>query len=143
VVTEANRLGLAAMLAADADLQVGPRFASPMHRDFHQAPDAFHVKDLKRVVADDAVVEVVGEKLVLGVLAAERKSGLGQVVGPNEKNSATLAIGSARRQARTTSIMLPNLYGTLAPKVSSTCGTISSRIFSPRAVPAASRPAAP
>ena len=52
-----------------------------LDRGPHQLADAFLVERREGVVREDAVLEVVGEELALGVVAREPERGLGQVVG--------------------------------------------------------------
>ena len=111
---------MAAMLAADAQLQVRPGLAAVLDRHFHQLPHALDVQHLERVVLQDAGLVVGRQEFVFRVLAAERERGLGQVVGAEGEELGVLAMRPARRQARTTSSMEPNLNFTLMPWVSST-----------------------
>src|ERR1041385_7850503 len=50
LVEELHRGGLAAVLAADADLELGLLVASLLDRDFDEGADAVPVEDLERVV---------------------------------------------------------------------------------------------
>src|SRR3546814_3460849 len=50
---------IAAMLAADAELDVGARFAPAFGREVDQLPDAFDVKADERVGQEDALVDIL------------------------------------------------------------------------------------
>ena len=81
LVAEAHRGGVAAVLAADADRSSASSADLPaLDRDPHQLADTFLVERRERVVREDAVLEVAGEELALGVVAREPERGLGQVV---------------------------------------------------------------
>ena len=108
------------MFAADADLQIRPVLAAAFDRHFHQLPHALDVQHLERVVLQDAGLVVGRQEFVLRILAAERERCLSQVVGAEREKLRVLAMRPARRQARTTSSMEPNLNLTLMPWVSST-----------------------
>src|SRR5207247_11252759 len=58
VVAELDRAGLAAVLAADADLEVAARPPAQAHGGLDQLADAFLVEDLEGVVLQDAVLHV-------------------------------------------------------------------------------------
>src|SRR5581483_8119773 len=68
-VAELHRLRVAAVLAADAELDALLRPTPSLDRDSHQLADAGLVEGLERVVLDDAVLEVEREELALGVVA--------------------------------------------------------------------------
>ena len=78
-VAERDRLRLAAVLAADAELEVLARAAAALDRDLHQVADAVLVDRLERVALEDAGLEVVREEAA-GVVAGEAERGLRQVV---------------------------------------------------------------
>lgn len=71
VVAEADRGGMAAVFAADADFEFGARLAAQIHGEFHEFADALDVEDFERVVLQDAGGDVMRQELVLGVFAAE------------------------------------------------------------------------
>ena len=48
-VTEFHRRGLATMLPADADLELGPRSPAEAHRQFDELADALLIEHLERV----------------------------------------------------------------------------------------------
>ena len=81
-MAERDRARLAAVLAADPELDLGLRGPPALDRDPHQVADAVLVEHLERVPLEDPVLEVEGEELALGVVPREAERGLGQVVRP-------------------------------------------------------------
>ena len=81
-MAERHRAGLAAVLAADAHLQVLLHAAPALDRDPHQVADALLVDNLERVPLEDARLEVAREELALGVVPREAERRLGEVVRP-------------------------------------------------------------
>jgi hypothetical protein len=71
---------VAAVLAADAELDPGLRRAAPLDADPHQVADAVLVDRLERVALEHSVLEVEGEELALGVVARHPERRLGEVV---------------------------------------------------------------
>ena len=67
------------MLAADPELDVGPRRAALVDRDLHQPGDRV-VEGLERVDRQDPVLDVLEQEAALGVVAAVAERHLGQVV---------------------------------------------------------------
>ena len=80
-VEEVHRVGVAAVLAADADLEVGPGRPAALGADPDQLADALDVEGLERGDPEDAHLQVGGEERGLDVVAGEPPGGLGQVVG--------------------------------------------------------------
>src|SRR3712207_4052278 len=80
LVEEGDALRVAAVLPADAELEVRVLPAASLYRHPHELPDAVAVYGLERVEAEDAPVEVVGQELLLGVVAADAADHLGEVV---------------------------------------------------------------
>jgi len=68
-VAEGDRARLAAVLAADPQLDPGLRAPPPLDRDPHQLADALDVEHLERVLLEDPLLEVVGQELPLRVVA--------------------------------------------------------------------------
>src|SRR6266542_4434460 len=62
LVAEDHLFGVAAVLAADADLQIGARRASVLDADFEELPHAFLIERLKRVVGEDLLLDVEGQE---------------------------------------------------------------------------------
>ena len=79
-MAERDRRRLAAVLAADPELQVFLRASPPLHGDPHQVAHSALVEDLERVALEHAVLEVVGEELPFRVVAREPERRLRQVV---------------------------------------------------------------
>mmetsp|Transcript_30325 Transcript_30325/g.65592 ORF Transcript_30325/g.65592 Transcript_30325/m.65592 type:complete len:414 (-) Transcript_30325:1552-2793(-) len=91
VVEEADALGVAAMLTADANVQRGVGRLAPLHRQLDELADAALVERGEAVVLDEAGAVVVGEE-GLDVVAGEAKGELGEVVGP-EREEVALVLG--------------------------------------------------
>lgn len=81
VVAEADGAGVAAVFAADADFQFRVGRATFAYRHLHQLSHALDVEYFERVIFEDAGLGVGGQELVLGIFAAEREGGLGEVIG--------------------------------------------------------------
>src|SRR5438552_13589701 len=80
-VEEVHGVGVAAVLAAHADLQVGSGGAAFVHGDADEAADAVAVDGLERGDAEDAELEVAGEERAFHVVAGEAPAHLGEIVG--------------------------------------------------------------
>ena len=78
-VAEFHRGRVAAVFAADAELESGLGLAAQLHRHFNQPADALLVNARERVVLEDLLRIVVLQELA-GVVAGEAESHLGQVV---------------------------------------------------------------
>ena len=92
LVAEANRRGIAAVLAADSDRQRGVERPAAFDRDPHQLADALLVERRERIVRQDAILEIAGEELALRVVAREPERRLRQVVRAEREE-----VGVARR----------------------------------------------
>ncbi|OLB12819.1 MAG: hypothetical protein AUH07_07120 [Gemmatimonadetes bacterium 13_2_20CM_70_9] len=57
-MTELHRLGLAAVLPADADLELVAAAPAQPDRQLHEPPDPLLVQHLERVVLQDAMLHV-------------------------------------------------------------------------------------
>src|SRR3954453_16228385 len=98
---EVDRLGIAAVLAADADLEVRPRLAGLVGRYLDQPPDALRVERLERAEAEDAEIDVTAEESALDVVAAETPAHLGEVVGAEGEELGGLGdLACGERRAR-------------------------------------------
>src|SRR5579859_3896505 len=80
-VAERDRVRLAAVLAADAELEILLRTSPPRDGDPHQVADTALVEHLERVPFEHVVLEVGGEELPLRVVPREAERRLRQVVG--------------------------------------------------------------
>src|SRR4051794_8451899 len=84
-VAERDRLRLAAVLAADADLDVGLRGAPALDADPHQVADAAFVDRLERIRLEDAVLHVEGQELPFCIVARHAERRLREVVRPERE----------------------------------------------------------
>src|SRR5882757_9260654 len=80
LVAERDGGGIAAMLAADAHLQIGPRLASARDADLDELADAVAIDRDEGIDLENALGDVGAEK-TRGVVAADAVGGLRQVVG--------------------------------------------------------------
>src|SRR4029078_1770628 len=81
---------LAAVLAADAELEVVLRAPAALDGDPHQVADALLVENLERVALAHAVLEVARQELALGVVARKAQGSLGEVVGAEREEVGLL-----------------------------------------------------
>ena len=84
-----DRRRVAAVLAADADLEVRARRAALVHGHLHLVGDHV-VQGLERVLREDPVLDVLEEEAALGVVAAVAERHLGQVVGAEAEELGVL-----------------------------------------------------
>ena len=80
-MAEADRTRIAALLAADADLQIRVGGTAQVDAHLHQHTDALDVEGFKGIVVEDPGVGVERQELVFRILAREGVDGLGQIVG--------------------------------------------------------------
>ncbi len=80
LVAEDDRRGVAAMLAANAQLDVPTGGAPFFHRHFDQLADTVLVQRHERIFRQDAVIHVERQKFTR-IVAGKAKGGLGQVIG--------------------------------------------------------------
>ena len=106
---ELDRVRIAAVLAADPELQARVSLAPDPRGQPHQPADTGSVDRLERAAVDDLAVDVRRDEFRLDVVAREAERGLGQVVVPNEKKSACSAIRFATKHARGNSIIVPTV----------------------------------
>src|SRR6185437_6537731 len=78
-VAELDGLRIAAMFAADADLEGGPRVASLGDGSLDQRSHASLIERGKRILLEDAGLEICGQEVV-DVVARDAVGGLRQVV---------------------------------------------------------------
>src|SRR5260221_930609 len=88
-MAEEDRGRIAAMLAADAELDVGTRLAAAFAGDLDQLTYAFDIERGEGVVLEDAALLVLLEE-ARGIVAAEAEGGLGEVVGAEAEELGTL-----------------------------------------------------
>ena len=101
LVAEGDARRVAAVLAADADLQARSRGAARLGGDPHQLSDALAVEDLERVLRQDLAVDVLQQELALRVVAAEAVGHLGQVVRAEAEELGVLGdLAGGQRPAR-------------------------------------------
>src|SRR5262249_42960556 len=75
---ELDRVGVAAMLAADTDLQIGPGATPPLSAHLHQLAHALLVDRDKRIFGKDAPGHIAGQKLAC-IVPRKTQRRLGQV----------------------------------------------------------------
>src|SRR5207245_2594896 len=80
LVAESDALRLAAVLPADAHLQIRLRRPTALDRDAHQVTHAALIERLERIPFQHALLEIEGEELSLGVVAREPERRLRKVV---------------------------------------------------------------
>src|SRR5437868_15004387 len=76
------RVGVAAVLTADAELDAGPGLAAFLSGDADQPSHTVPVEGLERGHAEDTELQVAGEERRLDIVAREAPGGLGEVVCP-------------------------------------------------------------
>src|SRR5271165_4353849 len=81
--------GVAAVLAADTDLDRRPGRTSLFHRHLDQLPDAFLIKGGERVLLQNAFGQV-RRQYPADVVAREAKGGLGEIVGAEAEELSLL-----------------------------------------------------
>src|SRR5215217_1968832 len=90
-VEEGNALRVAAVLPANPELQVWVRLLPPLAGHLDQLAHTVLIESLEGVVLQQAALQVLGEELLLGVVAAYAADHLRQVVGAEGEE-----IGGAR-----------------------------------------------
>src|SRR5206468_9718786 len=90
LMAEGDRLRLAAVLAADAHLQVGLRRPPALDADPHQVADTTDVERLEGIALEHSLLEVEGEELSFGVVAGKAERRLRQVVRPEREEVGLL-----------------------------------------------------
>src|SRR5207253_2801388 len=71
LVAELDRRWIAAVLAADADLEILAGLAPAVDRDLHHRTDPLAVEDLERIRRDDLLLDVPREEALLRVVARD------------------------------------------------------------------------
>ena len=101
VVEEGDRLGVAAVLAAHAELELGLGLPAEPGADAHELADAVGVDRLERVALQQPLLEVGRHHPALDVVAAEPERHLRQVVGAEAEEVGLLGdLVGADRGAR-------------------------------------------
>src|SRR6478672_3768085 len=98
LVAERDRRRIAAVLAADANLEVFAHPAAALDADPHQRADAIAIDRHERIARQDAARRVDAEER-RGVVTADAEGGLGQVVGAEREELGGLRnlVGHQRR----------------------------------------------
>src|SRR5947209_4777552 len=96
LVAERDGGGVAAVLAADPDLELCLRLPTALDADPHQFAHALAVDGDERIARENPARHVGAEK-ARGVVAADAEDGLGQVVGAEGKEFRGLGISEAAR----------------------------------------------
>src|ERR1700691_3388530 len=79
LVTEHDRCGIAAMLTANAELDVRPRFTAASGGNAHKLADAVPIDRHKRIGRQNALSGVNAQE-ARGIVAADAQSGLGEII---------------------------------------------------------------
>ena len=90
LMTEFHGRGIAAVFAADAQLDVGAGALAALDRDFHQAADAGLVERLERVRRENVHFLVLVDEAAV-VVAADAEAGLREVVRPEREELGSLS----------------------------------------------------
>src|SRR5580704_5113978 len=80
LVAERDRGGVAAVLAANAELDVGPHLAAALDRDAHQFADTLAIESDERIDREDTLGRVDAEE-ARSIVAGNAERRLGEVVG--------------------------------------------------------------
>src|ERR1035437_2797689 len=104
LVAELDGLWIAAVLAADANLEGRPRVASLGRGHLHQQPNARLVKGGKWILFEDACLHVSGQEVV-DVVSRNSESRLGQIVRAEAEELSLLSylVGGEGRSEEHTS----------------------------------------
>jgi hypothetical protein len=126
---EADRGGISTMLAADAELEVGPGTATALHGDAHDLPDARLVDGGERRAVDDLLLDVARDDPTLDVIAGEADSSLGEVVGA-EREEVRVVGDAIGEQVQTSSVNI--ISGASGPNFAREVTCNSARLSSPK-----------
>src|SRR5262249_16543658 len=100
LVAEGDRSGVAAVLAADADLELRPRRAPTLDPDPDELGDALAVDGDERIGCKNSARHIGAEK-ARRVVATDAEGGLGQIIGAErEELRACGDLAGAQRRAR-------------------------------------------
>src|SRR3954452_4831436 len=93
LVEQGDRLRVAAVLAAHAELELGLDRPTPLGADLHQFTNPVAVDRLERVALEQALFEVGGHHPALDIVAAEPERHLREVVGAEGEEVGLLGDG--------------------------------------------------
>ncbi len=113
-MAENNGFRIAAMLAADAELDALPGGPSFFAGDLNQLADAGLIKGNERVILQETALHVERQEFP-GVIPGQPKGGLGQIVGTEGEELSFPGDLVAVRAARGSSIMVPMRYSIFTP----------------------------
>src|SRR5258708_1267773 len=85
-----DRGWVAAMLTADAKLDIGTGLAAAFGSDLHQLTDPIRVKGHERISGENALA-LIGLDETRGIVAAETEGGLCEIIGAETEESGILA----------------------------------------------------
>src|SRR6185369_629220 len=88
-LAEGDARRVAAMLAANAEFEVGPRCPAPLGAHADQLADAFDIEADKGIARIDALLHIRSEEPP-GIVAADAQRGLGEVVGTEREEPCFL-----------------------------------------------------
>src|SRR3989304_53765 len=71
LVADPHRLGVAAVLAADAPLQIGARLAPEADRHLHELADAALIDRGERILGENLLLQILHQEPGLGVVAGD------------------------------------------------------------------------
>ena len=108
LVEKDDRGRISAVLAADADLQVGAGLAALLHAQANQLADAPGVEGLEGIGRDEPALDIAWQEAGR-VTRLRPKVVWVRSLEPKEKNSASVAISPAVSAARGSSIMVPTV----------------------------------
>ena len=97
-MAEGDGGGIATMLAANADLEIGTGLAPARDADLDELADAIAIDRDERIDLQDSLCDIGAEESG-GIVAADAVGGLGQVVGAEREELRGLG-DVARHQAR-------------------------------------------
>ena len=99
-MAETNRVGVSAMLSADAKLEFFAGLAPPFCRNLNELAHAFDIERHKRIARDHALAQIVVQEHA-GIVAANADGGLRQIVGAEGEELRRLGdVAGAQRRAR-------------------------------------------
>jgi hypothetical protein len=73
------------VLAADAELEVGPSFAADPPSEAHEPADDLLVDRLERAAIDAPLIEIARQESGFDIVAGRAECGLDEIVGPEPR----------------------------------------------------------